>query len=125
MFYSAQLNIAKVADALFLKAFLLHDKVQPVLGGGTVIRAIGRRLFSRLGVVWVLSHTIMVLFGALFLGAWSRTWMGTGIAEGIGGSLIASGIVFVESDVRTRFERHVRRARDKDVRTFTDVGIGG
>src|SRR6266478_1409478 len=31
--------------------------------------------------------------------------MGTGIAEGIGGSLIASGIVFVESDVRTRFER--------------------
>jgi len=29
-------------------------------------------------------------------------------------------IVFVEGDVRTRFERHVRRARDKDVKTFAD-----
>jgi dephospho-CoA kinase/inosine/xanthosine triphosphate pyrophosphatase family protein len=29
-------------------------------------------------------------------------------------------IVFVESDVRTRFERHVRRARDRDVKTFVD-----
>ena len=29
-------------------------------------------------------------------------------------------IVFVEADVRTRFERNVRRARDKDVKTFAD-----
>ncbi|MDA9478255.1 xanthosine triphosphate pyrophosphatase [Bradyrhizobium sp. CCBAU 65884] len=29
-------------------------------------------------------------------------------------------IVFVDADVRTRFERHVRRARDKDVKTFVD-----
>jgi hypothetical protein len=33
--------------------------------------------------------------------------------------------VFVESDLRTWFERHVRLACDKDVGTFTDVGIGG
>ncbi|MGY4414900.1 hypothetical protein ACVWW4_006636 [Bradyrhizobium sp. LB7.1] len=29
-------------------------------------------------------------------------------------------IVFVDADVRTRFERHVRRARDKDVKAFVD-----
>jgi hypothetical protein len=52
-------------------------------------------LSSRLGVVWVLSHTDMVLLGALFLGTWSRTWVGVGLAEGIGGSLIASGIAGV------------------------------
>lgn len=60
-----------------------------------MIGAISRRLWSRLGVIWVLSHTIMVLLGALFLGTWSRSWMGTGLAEGIGGSLIASGIAGV------------------------------
>jgi hypothetical protein len=29
-------------------------------------------------------------------------------------------IVFIDSDVRTRFERHLRRARDADVRSFSD-----
>jgi dephospho-CoA kinase/inosine/xanthosine triphosphate pyrophosphatase family protein len=29
-------------------------------------------------------------------------------------------IVYVDSDSRTRFERHLRRARDKDVKTFKD-----
>lgn len=29
-------------------------------------------------------------------------------------------IVYVDSDSRTRFERHVRRARDKEVRTFSE-----
>ncbi len=29
-------------------------------------------------------------------------------------------IVFIDSDARARFERHIRRARDKDVKTFGD-----
>jgi inosine/xanthosine triphosphate pyrophosphatase family protein/dephospho-CoA kinase len=29
-------------------------------------------------------------------------------------------IVFIDSDARTRFERHIRRARDADVRSFSD-----
>jgi hypothetical protein len=47
------------------------------------------------------------------------------MAEGIGGSLITSGVVFVESDVRAWLEHHVRLARDNDVRFFNDAGFGG
>jgi hypothetical protein len=55
--------------------------------------AIVRRAMSPLGAIWILSHTIMVLLGALFLGSASiKATLGQGVSEGVGGSLIAAGI---------------------------------
>ncbi|MDN4984656.1 hypothetical protein QY049_15745 [Bradyrhizobium sp. WYCCWR 13022] len=57
------------------------------------MRLLIRRLMTPTGAVWILSHAIMVLVGSLCLSAKSiHAAIGTGIAEGIGGSLIATGI---------------------------------
>jgi hypothetical protein len=43
--------------------------------------------------IWILSHTIMILLGTLFLSAKSmHTVLATGVSEGIGGSLVATGV---------------------------------
>jgi hypothetical protein len=52
-----------------------------------------RGLTSQLGVVWISAHVIMVLLGALFLSSHGlHAALGQGISEGIGGSLIATGV---------------------------------
>jgi hypothetical protein len=84
-----------------------------------VMRAIGRRLLSRLGAVWVLSHIIMVLLGTLFLGTWSRTWIGVGLAEGIGGSLIASGVAGVSLFLYVSFTDTLRA----QIETISKAGL--
>jgi hypothetical protein len=88
-------------------------------GVGTVMRAIGRRLLSRLGAVWVLSHIIMVLLGTIFLGTWSRTWIGVGLAEGIGGSLIASGVAGVSLFLYVSFTDTLRA----QIETISKAGL--
>ncbi len=60
------------------------------------MRAFLRALTSPVGALWVVSHTALVLLGALFLAAAPlHQWLGKGISEGIGGSLIAAGIAGV------------------------------
>jgi hypothetical protein len=52
-----------------------------------------RKLTTPIGSVWILSHTIMILLGTLVLSAKPvQTVLGIGISEGIGGSLIATGV---------------------------------
>jgi hypothetical protein len=52
-----------------------------------------RKLVTPTGGLWILSHTIMILFGTLFLSAKSvHTVLGAGVSEGIGGSLVATGV---------------------------------
>lgn len=52
-----------------------------------------RKLTTPTGSVWILSHTVMILLGTLVLSAKSvQTALGVGISEGIGGSLIATGV---------------------------------
>lgn len=52
-----------------------------------------RKLSTPTGSVWILSHTIMILLGTLALSAKSvQTVLGVGVSEGIGGSLVATGV---------------------------------
>ncbi len=52
-----------------------------------------RKLITPTGGLWILSHTIMILLGSLCLSAKSvHSALGIGVSEGIGGSLIATGI---------------------------------
>ena len=60
------------------------------------MRAFLRALTSPVGPLWVVSHIALVLLGALFLAAAPlHKWLGQGVSEGIGGSLIAAGIAGV------------------------------
>jgi hypothetical protein len=60
------------------------------------MRAFLRALLKPVGALWILSHTVMVLFGAVFLAAAPiHQLLGQGVTEAIGGALIASGIVGV------------------------------
>ncbi len=103
----------------FSDSVLTPQKGQLNTGVGTVMRAIGRRLLSRLGAVWVLSHIIMVLLGTLFPGTWSRTWIGVGLAEGIGGSLIASGVAGVSLFLYVSFTDTLRA----QIETISKAGL--
>ena len=60
------------------------------------MRAFLRALLNPVGALWILSHTVMVLFGAVFLAAAPiHQLLGQSVTEAIGGALIASGIVGV------------------------------
>lgn len=60
------------------------------------MRAIFRALLNPQGALWILSHTVMVLLGVVFLAAAPiHHLLGQGLTEAIGGALIASGIVGV------------------------------
>jgi hypothetical protein len=53
----------------------------------------GRKLTTPTGALWALSHTIMILLGALCLSSpLLHNALGAGVSEGIGGSLIATGV---------------------------------
>jgi hypothetical protein len=57
------------------------------------MQALFKKLMTPLGAVWVLSHTVMILLGSLVLGAKSvQAVLGVSVSEGIGGSLIATGV---------------------------------
>lgn len=77
------------------------------------MRAFLRALTTPVGALWVVSHTALVLLGAVFLAASPlHKWLGKGISEGIGGSLIAAGIagitlflyVFTTEGLKARIE---------------------
>ena len=52
-----------------------------------------RKLITPTGAIWILCHTVMMLLGTLCLSAqWVHTALGLGVSEGIGGSLIATGV---------------------------------
>jgi hypothetical protein len=60
------------------------------------MKAFLRKLTTPLGALWILSHTVMVLLGVVFLAYASlHHLLGQGVTEAIGGALIASGIVGV------------------------------
>jgi hypothetical protein len=76
-----------------------------------------RRAISPIGSLWILSHTVLVLLGALFIGnAAIKNSIGQGVADGIGGSLIAGGIagmtlflyVFATEALRSRIENFTK-----------------
>lgn len=55
-----------------------------------------RSLATPTGVIWILCHSLTVLLGIVFLIATPiHKWLGQGISEGVGGSLIAGGIAGV------------------------------
>jgi hypothetical protein len=57
------------------------------------MKAFFRSLATPTGVIWMLCHSFAVLSGIVFLiAAPIHKWIGEGISEGIGGSLIAGGI---------------------------------
>ena len=57
------------------------------------MKALVRSLATPTGITWMLCHGFAVLLGIVFLiAAPVHTWLGLGISEGIGGSLVASGI---------------------------------
>jgi hypothetical protein len=60
------------------------------------MRAFLRALTKPVGALWILSHTVMVLLGVVFLAAAPlHNLLGQGITEAIGGALIAGGIAGV------------------------------
>jgi hypothetical protein len=60
------------------------------------MKAFLRKVTTPLGALWILSHTVMVLSGVVFLASASLHHMlGQGVTEAIGGALIATGIVGV------------------------------
>jgi len=61
----------------------------------------------------------MVLLGTLFLGTWSRTWIGVGLADGIGGSLIASGVAGVSLFLYVSFTDTLRA----QIETISKAGL--
>jgi hypothetical protein len=57
------------------------------------MKALFKKLTTPLGGVWVLSHLVMILVGSLALSAKGfQAAVGTGVAEGIGGGLVATGV---------------------------------
>jgi hypothetical protein len=60
------------------------------------MKAFFRSLATPTGIIWMLCHGLAVLLGIVFLiAAPIHNWLGQGISEGIGGSLIAGGIAGV------------------------------
>jgi hypothetical protein len=60
------------------------------------MKAFFRSLATPTGVIWILCHSFVVLLGIVFLiAAPIHRWLGQGISEGVGGSLIAGGIAGV------------------------------
>jgi hypothetical protein len=77
------------------------------------MKAFLRALTTPVGALWVVSHVVLVLLGALFLAAAPlQQLLGQGISEGIGGALIAAGIagitlflyVFTTEGLKARIE---------------------
>jgi hypothetical protein len=57
------------------------------------MKTLFKKLMTPLGAVWALSHTVMILLGSLILSAKSvQAVLGVSVSEGIGGSLIATGV---------------------------------
>ena len=84
------------------------------------IKGIARRLLTPLGTVWVLCHTVMVLLGALFLSSAAlHATLGAGLSEGIGGSLIASGIAGVSLFLYVSATETLR----SQIETFNKAGL--
>jgi hypothetical protein len=79
-----------------------------------------RRLTTPLGVLWILSHTVMVLLGALFLSSQAlQAALGQGVSEGIRGALIATGIAGVSLFLYILTSETLRSRID----TFAKAGI--
>lgn len=77
------------------------------------MKAFLRTLTTPMGALWILSHTVMMLLGVVFLAsAPLRTLLGQGVTEAIGGALIAGGImgitlflyVFTTETLKSRIE---------------------
>ena len=54
------------------------------------MRALFRSASSPTGMLWIFVHVIIFFLGILFLQSWAKSFLGSGLAEGIGGSLIAT-----------------------------------
>ena len=78
------------------------------------MRAFLRALLNPVGALWILSHTVMVLLGVVFLAAGPiHHLVGQGVTEAIGGALIASGIVSrIRRTAPGREEHRVSRRPD-------------
>ena len=77
------------------------------------MRAFLRSLTTPVGALWVVSHSLVVLLGVMFLAAAPlHKILGQGISEAIGGSLVAGGIagvtlflyVFTTEGLKSRIE---------------------
>jgi hypothetical protein len=80
----------------------------------------GRKLISPTGALWVLSHTIMILLGALCLSAQLlHNALGAGVSEGIGGSLIATGVAGISLFLYIANSEAMRAS----VEMFTKAGL--
>lgn len=79
-----------------------------------------RGLTSPAGIVWILCHTIMVLIGALFLTSdFLHKSLGQGVSDGIGGSLVATGIAGASLFVYILTGEKLRSR----IQSLTDAGI--